>query len=104
MKILLYISFLFLIYNCSLNPNSKYWTSKKNVAQDKDSKIKYVTNEHNGWVEGIQFSPDSSMFVTLCKDAQVRAFDTNTGELKYQKTFGGLFASKCTFSKTEKYL
>ena len=45
MKILLYISFLFLIYNCSLNPNSKYWTSKKNVAQDKDSKIKYVTNE-----------------------------------------------------------
>lgn len=45
MKILLYISFLFLIYNCSLNPNSKYWTSKKNILKDKDSKIKYVTTK-----------------------------------------------------------
>ena len=51
----------------------------------------YVVNEHNGWVEGIQFSPDSSMFVTMCKDSQVRAFDLKTGKLKYQKKFGGLF-------------
>ncbi|MGB0549667.1 MAG: hypothetical protein ACPGR8_11100 [Limisphaerales bacterium] len=90
-----------------VSPNGKTiaYANKDNsltVHDVESNKIKYVTNEHNGWVEGIQFSPDSSMFVTLCKDAQVRAFDTNTGELKYQKTFGGLFASKCTFSNNGK--
>ncbi|MDA7624691.1 hypothetical protein N8697_00815 [bacterium] len=68
---------------------------------DLDKKA-YRINEHNGWVEGIQFSPDSKMFVTLCKDSQVRAFVAETGELKFQKNFGALFASKCTFSNNGK--
>jgi WD40 repeat protein len=62
----------------------------------------YTINEHNGWVEGIQFSPDSSIFVTLCRDSQVRAFNLKTGKLKYQKTFGGLYGSKCKFSNDGK--
>ena len=90
-----------------VSPNGKLiaYGNKDNsltVYDTENDKIAYITNEHNGWVDGIQFSPDSSIFVTLCKDSQVRAFDAKTGKLKFQKKFGALFVSKCTFSNNGK--
>ena len=91
-----------------VSPDGKYiaYANKDNSLSviDSDTAQKsYVINEHNGWVLGIQFSPDSNMFVTICKDSQVRGFDSKTGKLKFQENFGALFGTKCAFSNDGKF-
>ena len=46
MKIFLKIfAFLFIIYGCSLNPNSKIWTTTTKIPEDKNLKTKYITSK-----------------------------------------------------------
>ena len=58
----------------------------------------HVITDHGGWVDGIQFSPKSDLFITLCKDSTARAYDPVSGLLKHNNEFRGLYGSRCTFS------
>jgi len=67
-------------------------------------KLVHTNDDHNGRLNGIQFSPDSTIFVTFCDDSLLRCYDTSTAKLQYQKPFGGLGGSNCKFSNDGKTL
>ena len=45
MKFFLIIFILLIANGCSLNPNSKIWTTTTKIAEDKNLKTKYITSK-----------------------------------------------------------
>ncbi len=68
------------------------------VIKTESGETTHVITDHGGWVDGIQFSPKSDLFITLCKDSTARAYDPASGLLKHNNEFRGLYGSSCTFS------
>ena len=68
------------------------------VIKTESGQTTHVITDHGGWVDGIQFSPKSDLFITLCKDSTARAYDPFSGLLKHNNEFRGLYGSRCTFS------
>jgi WD40 repeat protein len=63
-----------------------------------NGEVVHEINDHGGWIEGVEFSPQSNKFVTIGKDGIARMFDSLTGKLLHSNNFRALFGGKCKFS------
>ena len=99
------IIFLFLVLilttECSLNKNSKFWTSSKNIDEDIDlTKTKIILNES---VVEKEFNPNLKIrFVSsITKNNLSGSFYNNLGRLNFDKSLNK--SSRFKFSKIKNF-
>jgi len=97
---IIFIFFLFFLFECSLNPNSKLWTSKNKIAKDENLKIINITSKDEILNKEINVNFKLNINSTEFIEQDINIFDNN-----YYSNYDGKLKniSKYRFSKIKKF-
>jgi len=100
LKILL---LFFLISNCSLNSNSKFWTASENIKEEKNKKIKIEKVFEKEKILSLEFKPNLkiSLYTKPIENSFINNFDNNNGRINYNGTLKSI--SRFKFSKINNF-
>ena len=94
------IIFIFSIYGCSLNPNSKIWTEKSKIVKDDSLKIKYLTKK----IEVLDKELNVGLKIDLKNSEIVQKNNSNLTNNFFSNFQGKLKSkSKYKYSKIKKF-
>ena len=102
MKTFLKIIFIFIfITSCSLNKNSKFWSTPKKIAQEKKLNIEEIFPKEK--TISLELNPNLkiSLFSKPINKSFINNYDNNNGRINFDKNLDNI--SKFKFSKIEKF-
>jgi outer membrane protein assembly factor BamB len=99
-KFLKIILIFFLITNCSFNKNSKFWTQKKVILEEKANILEIFKEEK---ALNLEFNPNLkiSLYSKLINKSFINNFDNNNGRINYNGSLKSI--SKFKYSKIRNF-
>ena len=99
-KFLKIILIFFLITNCSFNKNSKFWTQKKVILEEKVNILEIFKEEK---ALNLEFNPNLkiSLYSKLINKSFINNFDNNNGRINYNGSLKSI--SKFKYSKIRNF-
>ena len=100
-KIIIFLISIILITGCSLNKNSKFWTTAKNIPKEQKSNYKEIFVKEEKFDEELNASFAINLGNIINNDIKIRDHFNNDGRLNYD----GLLkkSSRYKFSKIKKF-
>ncbi len=100
-KVIIFLIYLILINGCSLNKNSKFWTTAQNIPQEKKTNFKEIFVDEQAL--GKELNPKLSIKLgnIINNNLRIRDHFNNDGRLNFDGTLKK--SSRYKFSKIEKF-